>query len=645
MTFMPHHTNNMPPYWIQADLSSVEKIQQFEAIPLKQRDLPTSTYELLKRSSAFRPDQIAIHYFDDPDSCGTEQVSVTFSELMRKVHQTANMLHDLGVTKDQVVPMLLANVPESQYALWGAQAAGIANPLNWMLEAEALEYLIRSTNARVLIVYGGDEYVNIWDKVNHLLINCPQLSYVIRLGGYKNNTLENHTTILDYSEVIEKYCDNKLLSNRIFLDDDTAAIFATGGTTASPKLARHTHKNEVVSAWLSAIIAGLETGQSRLSATPLFHVVGAITGCLATLGRGARLVLPTSAGWRHPRLLPNFWKVIETFDVNMTTVVPAIMNQLVHVPLKNHNINCLNTVFSGSAPLSTNVVEKFTQLTGLPVREGYGMTESTSVITMNPKDGIIKTGSVGLLFPYHQARIVTSTSNSNNHEYVDGKTLSCKASTRGLLILTGPCVFPGYIDSTFEREIWIDRNWLNTGDWAEIDTDGYVWIVGREKDLIVRGGHNIDPRAIEEIFYKHPDVLEVAVIARPDVYSGEVPVAYISLKKNTTTTADQLLQYASDHAGERASIPKTCYLLPTLPKSSVGKILKNELRMNAAIKAFEHILEQAGLDEYCVVSAQIKDRHIIVCHVRVRKTSIYDNVKQALINFTLPYQIELVPDE
>lgn len=641
---MLNSSDTKPAYWLQADLSTVEKIRQFETTPLSQRGLPTNTYDFLRQSSVYNPDQVAIHYFSDPETCDVQRVAITFHELMRKVNQTANLLHSLGVTKDQVIPMLLANTPEAQFALWGGQAAGIANPLNWMLEPEALANLIQSTNAKVLIAYGSDEYVNTWNKVQQLLACCPQITHVIHLGGNKQVAFEGSVQFVDYMQVIEQYPDNELVSGREFLADDIASIFATGGTTASPKLARHTHGNQVINAWLSALVAGMESGQSRLSATPLFHVVGAISGCLATLSRGGRLILPTSSGWRHPRLLSSFWKVIEALDVNITTIVPAIMNQLVRVPLQDHTITCLHTVVSGSAPVSAPIADQFAQLTGIQVREGYGMTESTSVIAMNPKDGIVKTGSIGLVFPYHRARIIPPASCHDSPKTPADMT-GIQSAAHGLLALSGPCIFPGYVDSSFDHDLWIDDAWLNTGDWARIDEDGYAWIVGRQKDLIVRGGHNIDPKAMEDVLHTHPDVLEAAVVARPDTYAGEVPIAYVCLKQGSALTPSQLIQYARQRAGEQAAVPKDCYLLTTLPKSSVGKILKNTLRADATVKAFEHVLQLAGLGEDCVVSAQTQQHFNVTCHVAIRKPSLYEDVQQALLNFTLPYRIEVIPND
>lgn len=639
---MPSPSDTRPPYWLQADLSTVEKIRHFETIPLSQRGLPANTYDFLRQSSAYDPGHIAIHYFSDPQTCKTQRIGITFRELMRKVHQFANLLHALGVAKDQVVPMLLANTPEAQYALWGGQAAGIVNPLNWMLEPQALASLIQSTNARVLVAYGGDEHVDTWTKVQELVAHCPQITHVIRLGGEQHGTLDGTLKQVEYADVIEQFPDHALVSGREIHSEDIASIFATGGTTASPKLARHTHGGQVVNAWLSALVAGIEAGESRLSATPLFHVVGAISGCLATLGRGGRLVLPTSSGWRHPRLLCNFWGVIEALDVNVTTIVPAIMNQLVHVPLNGHDISCLHTVVSGSAPVSAPIARQFTELTGLQVREGYGMTESTSVIAMNPKGGVVKTGSIGLAFPYHRARLIPRASDAGSTADESQDATPATGPVHGVLALSGPSVFPGYLDARFEQDLWVDGEWLNTGDWARIDNDGYIWIVGREKDLIIRGGHNIDPKAMEDVLHSHPDVLEAAVVARPDPYAGEVPVAYVCLKPGSRTAPEQLIRYARERTGEKAAVPKDCYPLATLPKSSVGKILKNQLRADATVKGFEHALHHAGLGDDCRVSAQTRQYHSVACHVEIRHPSLYDAVRQALLNFTSPYEIRVI---
>ncbi|MPT41605.1 MAG: acyl-CoA synthetase [Achromobacter sp.] len=614
-----------PQYWVRADLSTAERIRAFEATPLAARGLPDSTYAFLARSCRQAPQATAIRYLRDP-SCRDAPEDVSFGRLLERIHQTANLVRGEGLGADDVVSLLLPNTPQAQYALWGGQAAAVVNPINWMLEAEAIAAIVRAAGARMLMAYGGDPEIEIWDKVLRVAELCPQLQTIVRLGGDRGGAAPAGARFLDYDAVIDGYRGDALDFERDFQPGDLASLFPTGGTTGAPKLVRHSHWNEVVSAWLSAAVAGIVEGESRLSATPLYHVVGAFAGSLATLARGGTLVLATSVGWKHPQLLPQIWKVVEACRVNYLTIVPTIMNQLVQMPIGGHDISCVKGVLSGSAPLSENVARRFLAMTGLAVREGYGLTETTSVCMMNPKGGEVKTGSVGLLFPYHRARVVALDRRAGARDCAPGES--------GVLALSGPTVFSSY--AAGGQEGFLEPGWLDTGDLARIDEDGYLWITGRTKDLIIRSGHNIDPKAVEEAFYRHPQVLEAAVVARPDSYAGEVPVAYVQLVAGADIDAARLLDEVRPAISERAAVPKDCYIMAGLPKSPVGKILKNRLREDATLRGFDKALRAAGIQSGYTLALEPGEP------VRIRLDGAQPDaqrVRDALASFTAAYLI------
>ncbi|MCW0211592.1 MAG: acyl-CoA synthetase [Achromobacter sp.] len=614
-----------PQYWVRADLSTAERIREFEATPLRERGLPDSTYAFLARSCRQAPRATAIRYLREPSSCGAPE-DISFGRLLERIHQTANLVRGEGLGAGDVVSLMLPNTPQAQYALWGGQAAAVVNPINWMLEAEAIAAIVRAAGARMLMAYGGDPEIEIWDKVLRVAELCPQLRTIVRLGGDRSGAAPAGRRFLDYDAVIDGYRGDALDFERAILPDDLASLFPTGGTTGAPKLVRHSHWNEVASAWLSAAVAGIVEGESRLSATPLYHVVGAFAGSLATLARGGTLVLATSVGWKHPKLLPQIWQVVEACRVNYLTIVPTIMNQLVQMPIGAHDISCVKGVLSGSAPLSENVARRFLAMTGLAVREGYGLTETTSVCMMNPKDGEVKTGSVGLLFPYHRARVVALDRREGLRD--------CAPGEAGVLALSGPTVFSSYASGG--QAGFLEPGWLDTGDLARIDEDGYIWITGRTKDLIIRSGHNIDPKAVEEAFYRHPQVLEAAVVARPDSYAGEVPVAYVQLVEGARIDAAQLLAEVRPGISERAAVPKDCYIMAGLPKSPVGKILKNRLREDATLRGFDKALRAAGIESGYELA--LESGH----EVRIRLSGAGPDpqqVRDALASFTTAYLI------
>lgn len=612
----------LPSYWIRADLSSAARIREFESRPLAARGLPASTYELLAAACRHAPQAIAIRYMEDPADTVCPP-GIRYDEMLARVHQMADLIRREGVGRHDTVSLLLANTPPALYALWGGQTVAVVNPINWMLEAEAIAAILAAAGTRMLMAYGGDAQTPIWDKVLEVVARCPQLKTVVRLGGDRRGAAPAGVRFLDYDADIDRYDATPPATGQLPQGGDLAALFPTGGTTGDPKLVRLSHANIVASAWLSAVVAGISEGERRLSATPLYHVVGAFAGCLATVARGACVVLATSAGWRHPQLLPRLGDVLRTCGIHYLTIVPTIMNQLVQGGLTRADLASVKGVMSGSAPLSEAVAERFLALSGLPVREGYGMTETTSVCMMNPAGGLVKTGSVGLLFPYHRARVV------------DEQGRDCAPGRSGLLWLAGPTIAAGYAGGGALPGD--GAQWLDTGDLARIDEDGYIWITGRRKDLIIRGGHNIDPKAVEEVFYRHPLVQEAAVVARPDSYAGEVPVAYVQLRPGARIDAQALLQAVRAVIAERAAVPKDCYIVENLPRSPVGKILKHRLREDATLRGFEKTLQEAGL--LAGVRLQLEPGTALRI-LRQPGGPSAAQLRAALATFTTPYSIE-----
>jgi len=232
----------------------------------------------------------------------------------------------------------------------------------------------------------------------------------------------------------------------------------------------------------------------------------------------------------------------------------------------------------------------FQERTGLKILEGYGLTEGTCVSTCNPPLGERRTGSIGLRLPLQAMKAVVL---DDAGVYLR----DCAVGEAGVLAISGPNVFAGYRDPDQDKGLWLDlgdgRRWMNTGDLGRQDADGYFYLTGRKKELIIRGGHNIDPASIEEPLHRHPAVQIVAAVGRPDVHVGELPVAYVQLKPGVRATEDELLSFARDQIGERAAIPKAIRLVAAMPLTGVGKIFKPELRQREIADALRTALHDA----------------------------------------------------
>lgn len=629
----------LPSYWPDDILYSVKDVERFERIPLHERKLPSSTYEMLMDGCAIEPAKVAIDYFTDgarPRETGRQ---VTFAELRRKVNQTANLFHGLGVRKDDVVSVLMPAVPESQFVLWGAQAAGIVNPANWMLEPEILIHMFQAASTKVLAVYGGQELGALWAKIEVVAAALPSLKAVLRVGGEAPCPPQvAGVPVIDFDDVIEKFSGDALDSRRVFSPDDAASLFHTGGTTGAPKLARHLHRNQVFWVWASKYLSGFGSEELRMVGVPIFHVAGAVVGCFGPLVRGGSILLMTSAGFRHPSVLPNIWRLVDTYKANMLTFVPTLVNQVLAVPIGDADITSLEYVASSTAPLSTTVADAFYEMTGLRIRESWGMTETVAVTCITPPIEEVRVGSSGVRLPYTGVRIVQLND--------AGKVVrDCVAGESGAVIVRGPSVFPGYLGQD-QGPRWIDGDWLETGDLGRLDEDQWLWITGRSKDLIIRGGHNIDPKMVEEVLFGLAGIQDAAVVGAPDAHAGEVPVAYVVLKAGATSTAEDVIAHATQHMPERAAIPKHCYVLSEMPKTLVGKIQKNVLRVDAIERMFVAALIKAQLASGVIVKAT--DRGSSGFHVDVQVPAGFAEdslLAEALRSFTIPYTIRAIGEK
>ncbi|NOX41817.1 MAG: AMP-binding protein, partial [Alphaproteobacteria bacterium] len=275
---------------------------------------------------------------------------------------------------------------------------------------------------------------------------------------------------------------------------------------------------------------------------------------------------------------------------------------------------------------------RFEKATGVTILEGYGMTEATTLISINPVDGEKKIGSVGIPFPFTDVKILDCAADGSvNREF--------KTDEVGEICVANPGIIPGGTYTQEDKNIGLYANdiYLRTGDLGRIDKDGYLWITGRAKDLIIRGGHNIDPATIEETLAAHPDVAFVGAIGQPDAHAGELPCAFVELVEGGTVTVAELMKFCEENIGERAAIPKHLEILAELPKTAVGKIFKPDLRKSAITRIFNAALTKDGINAEVVEVIEDKKRGLVA---RLKKTGeVKDSgVKSCLGAFVRPWE-------
>jgi len=617
-----------------AQIHNLSDIEEIDRVPLAERQLPESTYAMFRQSALNSADHPALVFFPDGEHY-RESIQVTYRQLLGRIHQVANMLSELGVGPNDVVSLLLPNLPQTHFAFWGAEAAGIANPINPLLEADQIAAILRAARTKVLIALGPLPGSDIWEKVVTIRPQVPSLSTVIQVLGPPDPEKE----WVHFETQLEQYPADRLLSERTIASGDIAAYFATGGTTGSPKLARHTHANEVFDAWAITQVADTRPEDVFLCGLPLFHVNAVHVTGLVPLRVGATIVLLSPAGYRDPGVIKHFWKIVEHYHATTFSGVPTLFSNLLRVPV-DADIHSLKMAVCGAAPMPVEVFTTFEQRTGLSILEGYGLTEATCASSTNPLYGERRVGSVGLRYPYQAMKAVVINQ--------QGRYLrDCQPDETGTLVVKGPNVFAGYVQEEQNTGLWVADGWLHTGDLARQDKDGYFWLSGRSKDLIIRGGHNIDPAVIEEALYTHPAVALAAAVGKPDAYAGELPVAYVVLKSGATVTEQALLDYAQQMVKERAAIPKSIVILDQMPLTTVGKIFKPPLRSDAVRRVYAEALSSV-LPAHLSWEIQVEPnpQHGMLATLILsgipeeQRAHVHEQIARALGVYVVKYQIQ-----
>jgi fatty-acyl-CoA synthase len=339
--------------------------------------------------------------------------------------------------------------------------------------------------------------------------------------------------------------------------EEVAAYFHTGGTTGAPKLAAHTHRGQLVAAYGCAALLDLGPDDVVTGTLPMFHVAGTILMGISTFLSGSELLLLSPAGLRNPVMVERFWRLCERYGVTVAGGVPTSLGALAQVPTDGADLHRLRTAITGASPLPAAVRERFEAVTGLAVKEIYGMTEASGLISCNPARGTGGSGSVGLRLPYTQ--VVCRRLGD------DGELGGvCDPDEIGAVTISGPTVSPGYRDPEQGAGTFHDGV-LVTGDLGRLDREGRLVIGGRSKDQINRSGHNIDPQMIEDALQRHPDVVLAAAVGRPDAYAGELPVCYVQLRPGSDVSEDELRQFAEQEISERPAWPRHVHVVPSVP--------------------------------------------------------------------------------
>jgi fatty-acyl-CoA synthase len=618
--------------------------QALEQVPYADRKVPDTLYAQLTETADAHGTRPAVS-FQLQAGPGERATTLTWAALRQEVTQAANFFRSLGIGDGDTVAYVLPNCVEAVVTLLAGATAGRVAPINPLLTPEVIADLLRETGAKAVVTLAPFPKTDLAEKVSRAVLIAGTVSHVIEvdllryMSGPKSWLIPvmrpkretvHAATIHDWGGSLRKMSGSALTFGE-GSPDRFVACFHTGGTTGLPKIAQHRARGILYNGFIGRLYMFTET-DVLMCPLPMFHVFAAYPVFMSCLATGAQFVMVTPQGYRGAGVFKNFWKLVERWRATFVMTVPTAASMLMQRPV-DADVSTLRLAVSGSAPMPVELFRRFESSTDVKVLEGYGLTEATCLVAINPPFGERKIGSVGLPFAYTEVRIRVCDS--------DGRVLrECDTDEVGEICVRSPSTTPGetYTEPHRNRGLFTEDDFLRTGDLGRLDGDGYLWITGRAKDVIIRGGHNIDPGLIEDAMMKHPDVAFVGAIGEPNAHAGEVPAVYVELCAGCSATPEALIEFARKHVPEPAAVPKHVEILPELPKTAVGKIFKPDLRRRAITRVFDAALRDAGLDVRVAEVVEDKRRGLVALLEPGRGTRDDAEVSAALGGFVTPWE-------
>lgn len=502
---------------------------------------------------------------------------LTYQQIDHLSERFGAYLRSRGLEPGDKIALMMPNLLQYPIALFGALRAGLVlvntNPLytpremkHQFVDSEAKAIVIAENFASNLEKILGETGIKtvIVTSIGELLspIKGALVNFVVRTvrKGVPKYRIPNTVSFKEALRRGKKFS----LDRHSGKSDDVIMLQYTGGTTGVSKGAMLTNQNmvanmEQIRSVMSPFLK--EREENALCPLPLYHIFAFTVNCLAMMNIGARNILVV-----NPRDLKSVMKEFKTFQINLVTGVNTLYNALLNHPdFAALDFKPLKISVAGGMALQRSVAEKWQQVTGCPLCEGYGMTETAPVATVNPLDGTHRLGSIGLPVPSTEVRITDESGNALG------------PGEAGEIQVRGPQVMKGYYNRPDETaKVIAPSGWLSTGDVGVMEEDGFFAIVDRKKDMILVSGFNVYPNEIEEVVSTHPKVLEVAAVGKPDEKSGEVVKIFI-VKKDASLTEKEIIEYCKQNL-TGYKVPKEVEFRKDLPKTNVGKILRRELR-------------------------------------------------------------------
>ena len=605
-------------------------LKQFEAeMPLRDRLPETSILDVFINSAERAPNATAMTMLMT-GAADENPHDISYRDLLGQIRRAANLFAHIGGEAPGVAFMLPALI-ETHVTLWGAETAGYAIPINFLLQPESITELLKASGAKILVALGPHPQLDIWEKALKICEQIPGL-ILVRVSPPGSPKVEE---VIDFASAVMGQPNDHLTFGPPRSGDDLAAYFHTGGTTGVPKLVAHTHHSQLVAAFGGATMCGY-TSEDVLTATfPLFHVAGTIVAGLSGFMAGIKLLVMTPAGLRNPAAIKGFWRLVSDHKVTLVAGVPTAISAVLQTPVEHYDISNVRAGLTGASLLPPAVGQKFKNVSGKPLFEILGMTEASGLISIDPPSGQGTTGSVGWALPYTQVDILKFNAAGKLGE-------ECSVGEIGIIAIRGEHLSPGYSDAAYNEGVFLE-GMLNSGDLGYKDAKGCLYVAGRSKYLIIRSGHNIDPTMIENAMTAHPAVAVAAAVGMPDAYAGELPMCFVQLHPASDVCVNDLIDHAQKAIDERPAWPKIIEVIEEIPLTSVGKIFKPKLRCDAAKLVISKLLsEELGLTGSEVIVTTGGPRGLSVNVLLLPKyQSSTTAVEKALSSFLFEFRIQV----
>ena len=464
---------------------------------------------------------------------------ITYKDLQAKVKEYRNYFYHIGIRQGENVGLLSRNSAEYIYTYMAIASLGaVVVPINFQLSSREIAYIVKDAEMKHIISYRSLD-------LNEELLkqNFKQSLKQIIIKEIEEN---DEKTTLGQAPLLPSD----------FSEEQTGVIIYTSGTTGNPKGAVLSHKNLTRNAEMFGEVIDVNRVDNVLCILPMYHCFAWTCAVLNPLLSGATIIILDSFNPKETTL------AIKQEQVSIIYAVPSIYSLLSRLA-EVEDLASVRVVVSGGTTLPVKIADDFTQKFGLPIMEGYGLSEASPVVAVNPQNKV-KVGSIGLALPALEVKIV------------DEAGVSLPTGKIGELIVKGDNVMKGYFNLPQETSQVLKDEWLHTGDMAYQDEDGYIFIVDRLKDMIISMGENIYPREVEELLYAYPGIIEAAVVGVPDKLRGQSGVAFIVMAEGQSLNKRAIKEYLQSNLA-LYKVPRDFKVMDSLPKSSTGKILKREL--------------------------------------------------------------------